>query len=112
MWVTTFAFQPWHSAVEFKRYLHRFMLEFTRIETLAGVKRTIFNQYDSLVRPLQSWLQAQGVASVPDCTVTSIDHADEEGAFDGDRPPLPTRGQERSRRRSAKAISSSCRTPR
>ena len=45
MWVTTFAFQPWHSAVEFKRYLHRFMLEFSRIETLAGVKRTVFNQW-------------------------------------------------------------------
>ena len=53
MWCTTFAFQPWHSAVEFKRYLHRFMLEFSRIETLAGVKRTIFNQFDSLVVPLQ-----------------------------------------------------------
>jgi oleate hydratase len=47
MWATTFAFQPWHSAVEFRRYLHRFMLEFTRIETLAGVKRTVYNQYDS-----------------------------------------------------------------
>ena len=56
MWVTTFAFQPWHSAVEFKRYSHRFMLEFSRIETLAGVKRTIYNQYDSLVLPLQAWL--------------------------------------------------------
>jgi oleate hydratase len=43
MWATTFAFQPWHSAVEFKRYLHRFMLEFSRIETLAGVKRTVYN---------------------------------------------------------------------
>ena len=53
MWATTFAFQPWHSAVEFKRYLHRFMKEFTRIETLQGVKRTIYNQYDSLVRPLE-----------------------------------------------------------
>ena len=51
MWSTTFAFQPWHSAVEFRRYLHRFMLEFSRIETLAGVKRTIYNQYDSLVLP-------------------------------------------------------------
>ncbi len=27
MWATTFAFQPWHSAVEFKRYLHRFTRE-------------------------------------------------------------------------------------
>lgn len=46
MWATTFAFQPWHSAVEFKRYLHRFIKEFSRIETLAGVKRTVFNQYE------------------------------------------------------------------
>jgi oleate hydratase len=74
MWSTTFAFQPWHSAVEFKRYLHRFMLEFTRIETLGGVKRTIFNQYDSLVRPLHDWLAAEGVFFVMDCTVTDFGH--------------------------------------
>jgi len=37
MWDTMFAFQPWHSAVEFKRYLHRFIHEFERINTLAGV---------------------------------------------------------------------------
>jgi len=71
MWATTFAFQPWHSAVEFKRYLHRFMLEFSRIETLAGVKRTIYNQYDSMVVPLQTWLKAQGVRFLSDCKVTS-----------------------------------------
>ncbi|WP_338415073.1 oleate hydratase [uncultured Sphaerotilus sp.] len=73
LWSTTFAFQPWHSAVEFRRYLHRFLLEFSRIETLAGVKRTVYNQYDSLVLPLQRWLEAQGVRLVTDCTVTDID---------------------------------------
>jgi oleate hydratase len=81
MWSTTFAFQPWHSAVEFKRYLHRFMLEFSRIETLAGVKRTIYNQYDSLVLPLKTWLKAQGVALVTDCIVTDLDHKTEHGKF-------------------------------
>jgi len=81
MWATTFAFQPWHSAVEFRRYLHRFMLEFSRIETLAGVKRTIFNQYDSLVRPLQIWLKAQGVHLLTDCEVTDLDHHTEDGRF-------------------------------
>jgi Myosin-crossreactive antigen len=81
MWVTTFAFQPWHSAVELKRYLHRFMLEFSRIETLAGVKRTIYNQYDSLVLPLQTWLEAQGVRLVTDCKVTDLDHKTENGKF-------------------------------
>ena len=74
MWSTTFAFQPWHSAVEFKRYLHRFMLEFSRIETLAGVKRTIYNQNDSLVRPLTAWLAARGVRLIADCRVVDIDH--------------------------------------
>ena len=81
MWATTFAFQPWHSAVEFKRYLHRFMLEFSRVETLAGVKRTIYNQYDSLVLPLQSWLKAEGVRLVTDCKVTDLDHKTEDGKF-------------------------------
>ena len=72
MWATTFAFQPWHSAVEFRRYLHRFMLEFIRIETLAGVKRTVFNQYDSLVAPLVAWLREAGVRFVTDCQINDI----------------------------------------
>lgn len=81
MWATTFAFQPWHSAVEFKRYLHRFMLEFSRLDTLGGVKRTIYNQYDSLVLPLQTWLAAQGVRFVTDCQVTDLAHKTEDGTF-------------------------------
>ena len=79
MWATTFAFQPWHSAVEFKRYLHRFMKEFSRIETLAGVKRTIYNQYDSLVRPLEHWLTTQGVRFQKGSWVTDIDAAMVQG---------------------------------
>ena len=81
MWSTTFAFQPWHSAVEFKRYLHRFMLEFSRIETLAGVKRTRYNQFDSLVLPLLTWLKAQGIKVVTNCLVTDFDHRTEDGKF-------------------------------
>jgi myosin-crossreactive antigen len=85
MWATTFAFQPWHSAVEFKRYLHRFIKEFSRIETLAGVKRTVFNQYDSLVRPLEGWLEKHGVRFIKDCTVADLDltHIDGKTAVSG-----------------------------
>jgi myosin-crossreactive antigen len=79
MWSTTFAFQPWHSAVEFKRYLLRFMMEFTRIETLAGVKRTIYNQYDSLILPLQAWLTSRGVQLITDCKVSDLDHRSVDG---------------------------------
>ncbi len=55
------------------------MLEFSRIETLAGVKRTVFNQYDSLVVPLVRWLQERGVALVTGCEVTGLDHRTEDG---------------------------------
>ncbi|KAK0334865.1 hypothetical protein LTR94_015162 [Friedmanniomyces endolithicus] len=61
MWRTTFAFQKWHSAAELRRYFLRFIQELPRIHTLAGVKRTKYNQYDSMILPLQRWLVAQGV---------------------------------------------------
>ena len=73
MWVTTFAFQPWHSAVELKRYLHRFIQEFPRIHTLGGVRRTPYNQYDSIVLPLTTWLKAQGVRFETGVRVTDLD---------------------------------------
>ena len=79
MWQTTFAFQPWHSAVELKRYLHRFINEFPRIETLGGVKRTTYNQYDTIVRPLTTWLDQQGVRFVRDVTVTDMEFAEAGG---------------------------------
>jgi oleate hydratase len=61
MWCTTFAFQPWHSAVEFKRYLVRFTHMVEGFNRLHGIMRTVYNQYDSMVRPLQQWLEERGV---------------------------------------------------
>jgi oleate hydratase len=75
MWRTTFAFQKWHSAAELRRYFLRFVQEFPRIHTLAGVRRTKYNQYDSLVVPLQRWLLAQGVDVRFGTRVTDADFA-------------------------------------
>lgn len=75
MWRTTFAFQNWHSAIELKRYFLRFIQEFPRIHTLAGVRRTRLNQYDSLVRPIQSWLAERGVVVELDTLVLDADFA-------------------------------------
>ena len=84
-----FAFQPWHSAVEFKRYLLRFMLEFSRIETLAGVKRTIYNQYDSLVLPLAEMAaSARRPCWSTDCKVTGPRSQDGGRQVHRDRHPL------------------------
>lgn len=79
MWQTTFAFQKWSSLFEFRRYMNRMIFEFSRIETLEGVTRTPLNQYDSVIRPLEVYLRAQGVNFVENCTVTDIDFAEGDG---------------------------------
>lgn len=79
MWQTTFAFQKWSSLFEFRRYMRRMILEFSRIETLAGVTRTPLNQYDSVIRPLETYLKKHGVVFEENCTVTDIDFADGDG---------------------------------
>lgn len=79
MWQTTFAFQKWSSLFEFRRYMRRMILEFSRIDTLEGVTRTPLNQYDSVIRPLEAYLRKEGVVFAENCTVTDIDFADGEG---------------------------------
>ncbi len=80
MWRTTFAFQNWHSAIELKRYFLRFIQEFPRMHTLAGVRRTVYNQYDSVAVPLQRWLTAQGVDVRFSTRVTDVDFESNGGA--------------------------------
>ena len=72
MWQTTFAFQPWSSAAELRRYMIRFMHEFPRIHTLAGVARTAYNQHDSIVKPMVDWLRGQGVQIILGARVADI----------------------------------------
>lgn len=77
MWRTTFAFQNWHSAIELKRYMLRFLQEFPRIHTLGGVRRTALNQYDSVVRPLEKWLAQHGVVFEYGTKVIDVEFAEQ-----------------------------------
>ncbi|MDX2820868.1 oleate hydratase [Streptomyces ipomoeae] len=79
MWCTTFAFQPWHSAMEFRRYLKRFIHLFPSFASMTGIQRTRYNQYDSIVRPLQAWLAERGVTVHTGCSVTDLDLAPGSG---------------------------------
>ena len=79
MWQTTFAFQKYSSLFEFRRYMNRMIFEFSRIETLEGVTRTPLNQYDSVIRPLETYLRKAGVNFRENCEVTDIDFADGPG---------------------------------
>jgi oleate hydratase len=79
MWQTTFAFQKWSSLFEFRRYMRRMILEFSRINTLEGVTRTQYNQYDSVIRPLELYLRKQGVVFSENCIVKDIDFSQGDG---------------------------------
>ncbi|MGG7178296.1 oleate hydratase [Clostridium paraputrificum] len=73
MWQTTFAFQKWSSLFEFKRYMERMIFEFSRIETLEGVTRTPYNQYESVILPLKAYLDEFGVDFSINAKVTDLD---------------------------------------
>jgi oleate hydratase len=79
MWCTTFAFQPWHSAVEFKRYLVRFSHMVGGFNRLEGIMRTVYNQFDSMVRPLEKWLKARGVRFELNTRVTDLSFVEQGG---------------------------------
>jgi oleate hydratase len=83
MWRTTFAFQPWHSAVEFRRYLVRFAHMISGFGRLKGIMRTVYNQYDSMVRPLQAWLEERGVNFAFDTGVTDLEMRKLAGSTSG-----------------------------
>lgn len=78
MWQTTFAFQKWSSAFELRRYMLRMIREFSRIQTLEGVTRTKYNQYESVILPLKKYLDNHNVDFSLKCTVTDIDFEEDD----------------------------------
>ena len=74
-WRTMFAFEEWHSALEMKLYVHRFVHHIGGMPDFANVRFFKYNQYESMVLPLYRWLLDQGVTFQFDTEVTDIDFA-------------------------------------
>ena len=72
-WRTMFAFEEWHSALEMKLYLHRFIHHIASMPDFSTLKFTKYNQYESLVLPLRAWLLDQGVTFRFGTEVTDVD---------------------------------------
>ncbi|WP_290658050.1 oleate hydratase [Kocuria sp.] len=78
-WRTMFAFEEWHSALEFKLYLHRFVHHIGGLPDFSALKFTKYNQYESFVLPLISYLTERGVTFQYDTDVRDIDFAHRNG---------------------------------
>ncbi len=72
-WRSMFAFEPWHSLAEMKRYMQRFIHLLPGMSTMRGLVFTKYNQYDSLILPLKRHLESKGVRFVFHTTVTDLD---------------------------------------
>ncbi|RAJ06917.1 oleate hydratase [Chitinophaga skermanii] len=60
-WATMFAFEPWASAMEMRRYILRFVHHIGTLSNLSSLRFTKYNQYESLIKPLEKFLESNGV---------------------------------------------------
>lgn len=79
-WSTMFAFEKWHSAIEMRRYILRFIHHIGGLPDLSALKFTKYNQYESLVLPLVKYLESQGVSFEYETKVKNVlvDHNGKE----------------------------------
>ena len=72
LWSTIMGSLPRHSAIEFRRYMNRFIYLFPHLSTMTGVMRTPFNQNEAFIKPLVAWLKPRGVNFVTGAFVKDI----------------------------------------
>ncbi len=71
-WKTMFAFNPWHSALEMKLYIQRFVHHIGGLPDFSALKFTKYNQYESLILPLENYLRDNGVQFVYGIEVENV----------------------------------------
>lgn len=70
---TMFAFEQYESLTEMKRYMHRFLQYLPGFSDLSCLRFSRYNQFESFVLPLTSWLKDKGVRFQYDTCVDDLD---------------------------------------
>ena len=69
---TMFAFKNEHSALEVKLYLQRFIHHLEGFTDLSSLRFCKYNNYDSIILPMENWLKDHGVNFVYHAMVTNV----------------------------------------
>ena len=85
LWSTIMGSLPQHSAVEFRRYMNRFLYLFGHLSDMTGVMRTPINQHQAFIEPLVAWLRPRGVNLMTGAFVRDIGFAPSAGGLTVDR---------------------------
>lgn len=79
-WRTMFAFENWHSLLECKLYMHRFLHAIDGMKDFSCLVFPKYNQYDTYITPLRKFLEGKGVKIELNTLVKDLDiHIDTEG---------------------------------
>lgn len=73
MWRALFAFQPWHSAVEMKRYMRLFFHEMPNMDTMVALERTRYTNFHSFILPALRFMQKKGVNVHYNSRISDVD---------------------------------------
>ncbi|PZP45210.1 MAG: oleate hydratase, partial [Pseudopedobacter saltans] len=79
-WRTMFAFENWHSLLECKLYMHRFLHAIDGMRDFSCLVFPKYNQYDTYIKPLREFLQKKGVKLQFNTLVSDLEiHCDING---------------------------------
>ena len=78
-WRTMFAFENWHSALEMKRYLQRYVHHIGGLPDFTALRFTKYNQYESMILPMVQYLKDHGVSFEYGVKVDNVRFRIEEG---------------------------------
>ncbi|MEG2798373.1 MAG: oleate hydratase [Erysipelotrichaceae bacterium] len=72
-WQTMFAFEKWHSALEMKLYIQRFIHHIGGLPDFSALKFTKYNQYESLILPMLKYLEQHHVNFIYNTKVVDVE---------------------------------------
>ena len=72
-WRTMFAFENWHSALEMKLYIRRYIHHIGGLPDFSALRFTRYNQYESMILPMLTYLEGFGVQFHYNVKVENVD---------------------------------------
>ena len=94
-WRTMFAFENWHSALEMKIYIRRYVHHVDGLPDFSALRFTKYNQYESMILPLQRYLESHGVDIVTGTRVEDVRFSSSDGARRAVSMTVSEEGKER-----------------
>ena len=78
-WRTMFAFENWHSALEMKLYIKRYIHHIGGLPDFTALRFTKYNQYESMILPMIKYLEGFGVEFHYGVKVTNVEFSIADG---------------------------------